>query len=519
MANPLPEANGYHAAMTFTLPAWGRNLLLVALYPVLHGLLLLPANVVWHPPAGLRFALMMLLPPRWWLPMVAWLALSHELVGPAGDWRGIAAFTAHFFAVSSGPWLLWRRGIHALDSINSQGWLLGAMLLSCTCNALQILCWPPAWATGMARGELFLQVTLGDFVGMILIVPLVLILLRLRPDNAQLRRWRIDIPLVVLPVLACIILVLIQAPQARSYLFAASLSLPLGIYMAFRSGWRGVALSLGAASLMIGLLAWHREDLPATVEGQLFLALAGSALLLLGTAADSLRANQRELLRRNRQLQDMTLSLREAAQRNLDISEDVRRWITSELHDELGQNLTALQTRLVLLERHVPTRGLLQPAWEILDSMRRSVSSLMSNLRPAGLEEFGLAAALEQGSIRRQLEEAGLAYHLLVEDPTARLPRLDDRTRTTLYRIVQEAATNTVRHADARHFHTRLRTKTDGTLILWVSDDGQGLPSQAPNEGIGLQGIRDRVLSRGGRLRISSDARGTRLMVRLNSQP
>lgn len=491
------------------------NLLLLLAFPLLHWLLSLPANVIWQPPAGLRFGLLLLLPRRYWLLMAIWLELAYRLVGQAGEWRGLAAFTAHFIAVSAGPWVLRRIAQPLQQDTRSWCLLMAAMLLSATCNALQIMYWPPDWARDLPAGELLLQVMLGDYAGMLLIAPLVLMIAS-PPSREQRHRWRRDLPMLLAPALAIMWMALQQVTYGRGYLLAAGFVLPLAIYMALRTGWRGVAATLGSSSLMLGIAAWQRDNVPATLEGQLLLALTGTALLLLGAAADTQHAAQRELQRRNVRLQRLSDELRSAAQRNLDLSEEVRRWITSELHDELGQNLTALQTRLVLVERHIPTPELLLPAWEILQSMRRSISELLSTLRPAGLEELGLVAALKQGAIRDMLDASGLDYRLKIKNGHGALDALDDRTRITLYRIVQEAATNTVRHARATAFVVSLRLHTDGRLGLLIVDDGRGLQDAARRGGIGLQGIRDRVLSRGGTLRLRSDHRGTLLFVRIN---
>ncbi len=491
--------------------------MLAASYPLLHNLLMLPANMVWHPPAGLRFALLMLLPMRWWLPMTIGLELWYRLLGTGGEWRGLAASAAHFVAICSGPWLLRQRGALTLADTRSWCWLFVAMMLSATCNALQITLWPPAWVADMPATELLLRITLGDYVGMMLMVPLIFIAFPHRPSTVHFRSWRADVPRLLLPLLVVTALVLLYTPQPWTYLFAAGLCLPIAIHMALRSGWRGVTLSIGSVSLLIGLVAWHRQDLPETIEGQLLLALVGTTLLLLGAASESQRAAQHELRRRNEELHALTGALREAAQRNLDLSEDVRRWVTAELHDELGQNLTALQTRLVLLERRTPTGGLLQPAWEIIGNMRHSVSSLMSSLRPAGLDEFGLVSTLGNGAIRTLLEEGDLSYHLHVLDHDKQLGRLDDRTQTSLYRITQEAATNAIRHAQARNFMVRIRSTSSGRISLLIGDDGSGFPTAPRQGGLGLQGIRDRVLSLGGTLRLRSDNRGTWLLVRLQT--
>lgn len=493
-------------------PTLREQWLLLAAYAPLHFLLLLPANVVWHPPAGLRFAWLVLLPMRWWLPLAIWLELFYQLRGGT-DWRGLLPFLASFVATSSGPWLFRLRGGGRLDSVDALRWLLAAMVLASAANALQIVAWPPGWAAGIPARELFLQLVMGDYIGMLVTVPLALLVLQQRPRREHWSKWRVDLPLVLLPLLALLAWTLPGPPGGRTYLLAACIALPPAIYMAFRTGWRGVTVLLSASSLLIALAAWEQQELPVVLESQAAMALAGSVLLLLGAATESLRMHQRELHRSNEELHAQAAELRAAARRNLQLSENVRRWVTSELHDQLGQDLTALQARLTLAERRTGAGDLMAPAWDIIRSMRRTISSLMTTLRPASLDEFGLRQALEHGPIRKLVELGGLAFEVQVDDPAGRLAGIDDQLETALYRIAQEAATNTVRHAHARAFGIRLRCRPQGRITLLVHDDGKGAAFSPGSGGLGLQGIRDRVMSLGGRMRLRSDARGTRLLV------
>jgi two-component system sensor histidine kinase UhpB len=150
--------------------------------------------------------------------------------------------------------------------------------------------------------------------------------------------------------------------------------------------------------------------------------------------------------------------------------------------------------------------------------MRNTVSSLMTTLRPASLDDFGLRKALEHGPIRKLVELGGLTYDIRVDDRAGRLDDTGDMLQTALYRIVQETATNTLRHADARNFGVRLRSRQDGVVTLFVFDDGNGLPEGPVKGGLGLQGIQDRVISLGGRLRLRSDASGSRLLARFTTR-
>ena len=308
----------------------------------------------------------------------------------------------------------------------------------------------------------------------------------------------------------------------RTYIFVAALFLVPATYLAFRIGWQGAAVALTAISILIAASSWVGGHGYATMEGQLFIATAGSVLLILGAAVDALRTSQDQVLQQNMALADgnarlneLSSQMQETARRNLSVSEDLRRWMATELHDELGQNLTALQVRIRLAERHPDKLGAFTDVEEIIDSMRRSVTGLLAELRPAGLDEFGLVRALRNGPIAELVASAGLEYRVRMSGDAGALECLDDDAQTALYRIVQEAATNTVRHAHASWFDVRLRSRhVPGGIrvVLVCANDGVGMPAVRRLGAMGLHGMDDRVRSFGGRLRIRSDGRGVRIV-------
>lgn len=514
-----------------------RTLLLLAAYTLASKLAFAAASLFWHPPAGVRFAFFLLVPPRWWLPLVLTDQLADWAFAPHQrglDFRGWWWFSAFFIASASGPLLLRKVGFKGIDGVAALSWLLGAMLLSAIGRSLVNLAWPfldttgQADSAGVAPALLFMRLMLGDYIGMLILVPLALMAVKQRPGSRHWRSWRIDLPLILFPSMLAAAALLVSAADYQTYFFVTGLCLIPVTYMAFRSGWQGAAIALTSISLLIefgGYLNSHAEA-DATMESQFFIAATGSALLLLGASIEALRNNRIELHRHNvalkeanSQLEGLTDQLRETARRNLTLSEDVRRWITAELHDELGQNLTALQVRLKVAENAGDRASAFEPIREIVVKMRRSVSGLLADLRPAGLDEFGLVRALCEGSIRQSVESAGLRYRIRIDGDANEIKRLGNNTQTALYRIAQESATNAVRHAHARNVHVRLRARKIAGHIrigLAISDDGQGiapLARQGQERGIGLQGIRDRVLVLGGRLCVISNADGTRLMV------
>lgn len=509
-----------------------RTILLLAAYAVAARLAFSAASLFWHPPAGVRFAFFLLLPPALWLPLILMDQLVDWALDP-GQWtqnfRGWWWFSAFFLASASGPWLLRKKGFKRIEGLTTVGWLLGTMLLTALSRSAVNLVWPFEDPAGIADSAdlpamlLYMRLALGDFIGMLILVPLTLMFVVQRPRSEDWHKWRSDLPLVLGPSLAVIAILLTRAGDYQTYFFATGLCLIPAAYMAFRGGWRGASVALTSVSLLITVAGYFNASASATIESQFLIAAAGSAVLLLGASVESLRDSQSELLRHNlalvranAQLDNLTSQLRDTAQRNLVLSENVRRWITAELHDEIGQNLTALQLRLKVAETADNRVSAFEPIREIISQMRRSVSGLLADLRPAGLDAFGLSRALEDGAIRQSIESAGLAFHVRIIDPSHLLPQLSNDNQTALFRMAQEAATNTVRHAQASRFELTLRVKLiDGRwrVAMACIDDGRGSNSKSMAGGIGLLGIADRVASMGGRLRFRTGATGTYLVV------
>lgn len=201
----------------------------------------------------------------------------------------------------------------------------------------------------------------------------------------------------------------------------------------------------------------------------------------------------------------------------LETQEMERRAIAHELHDELGQALTALRFNLEALEDTpaiVPSR--LQDSFTIVDQILQQVRALCLDLRPAQLDDFGLGAALEW-YVTKQAERAGWQAHInwgMLD------PRPTPLIETTCFRIVQEALTNVARHAQARQVWIDLRQQA-AEIWLDIRDDGVGFDltetrSQEPRTSLGLIGMEERVHLAGGHFSmITEPNRGTTIQVRL----
>ncbi len=206
--------------------------------------------------------------------------------------------------------------------------------------------------------------------------------------------------------------------------------------------------------------------------------------------------------------------LKAAAASRLEAAREAeRRHIARELHDELGQLLTALKLDLGRLQSHLTPELVRQtePMSELLDHTIKTVRRLATELRPQILDDLGLRAGLEW-LIQQACQRAGLRHDL-----SWGLADLDlnDDARSALFRICQEALNNVVRHAQAQRVTIQLDTEPRRRLLLRVKDDGIGfVPSESNRPGLGLLGIQERINLLGGTLDIESKpGGGTRILV------
>lgn len=199
--------------------------------------------------------------------------------------------------------------------------------------------------------------------------------------------------------------------------------------------------------------------------------------------------------------------------------EQERKRISREIHDELGQALTRLKMDLGWLRRRLgesaqaggPVEERVLQMGRFIDETLTSVRRLATELRPALLDNLGLAAALN-AQMRQMSTQADIEINQHLEPD---LP-LTSEQATGLYRIAQEALTNIIRHAHARHVRSTLFLDTDG-VTMEIEDDGCGFDTAVqPTRGLGLVGIAERARLLGGRAQIESEpGRGTCVRVHL----
>jgi two-component system sensor histidine kinase UhpB len=304
--------------------------------------------------------------------------------------------------------------------------------------------------------------------------------------------------------------------------------------------WRIFGLNAVVLSTATALLLWA----PVTVSvpivlteavilvgGLVVMLVANAALLRFGlapldrvtrlmTTVDLLRPGQRlpagghgevaELIRTFNAMLDRLESERASSSaRALLAQEAERRRIAQELHDEVGQSMTAILLSLKRSadEAEEPLRGELQQVQEITRESLDEVRRLVRRLRPGVLDDLGLISALT--SLTTDFA-AHTGLHVVRRFETD-LPALGEEAELVLYRVTQESLTNVARHADAERVEVSL-SHADGNVVLAVSDNGRGMAALC--EGAGIRGMRERALLIGATLDITPAPRtGTRIRL------
>lgn len=208
--------------------------------------------------------------------------------------------------------------------------------------------------------------------------------------------------------------------------------------------------------------------------------------------------------------------MRQLSQQLVHMQEEERKNLSRELHDHVAQVLTGLRMEIGRIERMTaPLNAQVGPAVAeckgLVDGMFRTVRNLALGLRPSMLDDFGLQAALEW-LVRDFAGRYPITIDLKIDGD---FDALADRHRTCVYRVVQEALTNAVRHARPKTIDVSLNTRL-GRLYLEVTDDGVGVDRARLRNGLGLRGLEERVKELKGEMTISRPLLGgTTLAIQL----
>jgi PAS domain S-box-containing protein len=240
-------------------------------------------------------------------------------------------------------------------------------------------------------------------------------------------------------------------------------------------------------------------------------------LVQINDITERLRTQQ-TLQSLNRELEVSHERLRALSRRLFEVQEEERRRLARDLHDDVGQVLTALKIQLESLARGGGELSMRARVDECVDTAQHTlerVRQISLSLRPPQLDDLGLAAAL-RSHLDRQARVAGLQAHFETEDAPNEVAA---DTETACFRVAQEAINNVLRHARARNLWVRLFT-TGGQLAISVRDDGRGFDLDAVRQraangaSLGLVGMEERMALAGGTFELrSAPGQGTVLLA------
>lgn len=504
----MPQSTRFAVLSLFIVLAWGPGWLMLwtlSFYLTHNG-----QQAALFLPHGVALALLILLSRRFWLAivlpplaMILWLH-SEQLLS------GYAMLLSPFITLL--PALMTQHYWHRFPLYWQRLSLLLTAVTACALLQTGILSpfmTSPPTLTGLAT-----------FTGGVLLTPFVYLIFEFLRQQHRYHLLGLDTsnpPLRTSLIIWCSLFFIIGigtqmvlTPEIERLLLIV-VFLP-NVIMAWKFGWQGGVLSGLLGSMMITIARQVGIGFSDLLELEIFLAT--QALLGIGLGiAISRQQHLAQNLDHYRQRLEVELQARRAlTEKLIHTEEDTRKSLARELHDEIGQNITAIQIQSQLVKRTGGTPQVLDAASQINELARRIHSStrqLLRQLRPPVLDEMSFREALHHLVNEFAFAERGITCRF---DYQLAQPPENETLIFTLYRLLQELLNNVCKHAQASEVNIVLKQRASQISLL-VSDNGIGIPAQRM-PGFGIQGMRERVHALGGELVLES-THGTRVIVNL----
>jgi len=268
---------------------------------------------------------------------------------------------------------------------------------------------------------------------------------------------------------------------------------------------------VGEENVQAGLLLKTKEKIPYYFTGKAVEYQGKPCLMGVGIDFTDRVTAQEKIRKTTDQLRMLTAHLQ-------NIREEERKRIGREIHDELGQQLTAIKMDVAWLDRKMPEKetlfkGKLKNIIDMLDSSNKAIRSILSELRPGILDDYGLLEAIDWLGTQFTAN-TGIPFKFTT---TEKKIQSSESVVTCIFRIYQEALTNITRYANATSVVSSL-TINDGVIIVGIKDNGKGFDPALvqTHRSFGILGMKERVISLGGVFELNSSAKeGTSIMVKL----
>ena len=483
----------------------------LALYPFAWVALFAGSSIFWFLPAGLRLGTLWLLPRRsWWkMAVVEWgaiLALSTS--------RHAFQTMAGLLASTVLPWCIYALVLRALGR-HDRGLASRQALPRLMVVALVAALFTTILLTAVDLNDdgvlpheltaMLASYAVGDFAGVVLMVPLLLVV------NDQVTQNRLQWSLLLADGLVLAPLVVLMAlsflPSIKAPVYPLMLALLPLFGTAYKLGWRQCAIAFGLLAVGIHFITGPMIALWGAGQLQVLIALSGCAALLLGVSSDTQQIQRKVMLQAVESLSLRRSQLAATANRMAALEEQERRRIGAELHDQIGQDMTAIATRLRVIERKATddaVRDGIASIGLLVSDAHIHLREVINYLHPAILDRFGLARALADGPFAEMLRDRDIEYTCAIEGNVDALP---DNVASAIYRICQEAATNCARHSCGNVLVklALLPAPAGSDLKLEIHDSAGHLQLDEQRLGHGLLNIRDRAQAIGAEYRFDPE--------------
>jgi two-component system sensor histidine kinase UhpB len=478
-------------------------------------------------PAGIRVSALILLPIRFWPAIV--LAEYSAMVYIYGNeflkgFYSLGEFIRFMLPVlTCMPFIILLKrstGSLELGSVKHVFALMKWLLLSQVMTAIIMV--TGSLQTGHIEQPFvvtaLLSYVFGDMVGISIILPFVYIIHQMLNRSISIETKDVLQFLFASTVFITALTFLLLYYPALSYYVKLMALLPI-IYAAIKHGWLGASATNFSVLIFILISEYISTSFDSVLESQLFMTITTIVSLLLGAAMTELNKSNRRLVEQNQEQIKINNELvmqmgknQRLAKKLVDVQENERKSLSMELHDEIGQNITALKLNIsaaknINTDNHV--ESILNSIHEIAERTYDSAYDLMHSLRPRIIDELGIEEAIK--SFRQVLARADINYNLNIDGD---LKAIDEPLKIATYRILQEVVNNTIKHSGCRELEVMLRLD-ERYLILSFRDDGEGFDTSVQRDGFGIQGIDDRAAAFGGGLAIESSGAGTLINVKL----
>jgi signal transduction histidine kinase len=482
----------------------------------------IPGIVSWFIPAGVRFIALLIFEPRHWWRIwaveVVTIYLATELIYDYVNLlRNIQGSFLPFLCYAI-PLYIFRWSTRADSDVGlsyvskaTVAAIFGAALSGASLSNNLYMNLTVALED---RNATWLSAILGDMTGVMLAATLAGVYFR-APLQKPLLLYRRSAWLA-LPATAMVLAWLYPEPLVKYAYYAKLFALFPIVVGALRAGVWGASIALVTSCGVMVFAQIIDTPLDSMLDDQFYILATCFSGFALGTATDEQRKLNAMLAAQNEKLlqliDDLNLINRDyedLANRLMNAEERERSRISRDLHDGLGQLLSAARMQLKVAKsldgEPFKRNQAIGDAEGIIDRAYETVREVMQQLAPASLRRNGFQSAIADAEIARHARSVGLRY---VTEIDFDVDQLSESAALNLFRIVQECVNNTIKHGAASAFTVSL-TARDDALILSVRDDGRGFDPATVARGMGLKNIRDRVAALGGQHRLESNKFGT----------